>query len=446
MHFRTLLISTLLLLCFGVGLGYLMLQDPGYVLLAYKQHTLETSIWVFMLVSVLVFIPLFVGLYLLVRLFTRVQASKVQFKDWNRDRLNRRARLLTNKGLVEYELGNYSSAQKLLARSAEKTDTAMINYLVSARAANEIGNHNQADDLLKKAMYLPATDELAVGLTQARIQLSRDENEKCLATLMRLKKRAPHHEQLLKLLKETYVKLQDWEQLADLLPELEKYKVINEQEVTLLAEDVYLALLAKAKAATRRIDLSESGITKLETTWSRLPAKLQRNSKIVYAYAEHLVALGADDKAEVLLRTSISRNWDEDLVRLYGLVEGRDAVKHLLVAEGWIKERPNSSVLMLTLGRLALRNHEWQKAREYLEASVKLHKDIDAYGELCRLLASQGDAQQCLTYFQKGLVGELPALPMPADNKTSDSEDLKQSSSGVETGPVNDNNAIRVVK
>lgn len=57
----------LILLLAGAWLGQLMVQDPGYVLLAYRQTTIETSLWVLALMAILAFAVLHTLLNLLSR-------------------------------------------------------------------------------------------------------------------------------------------------------------------------------------------------------------------------------------------------------------------------------------------------------------------------------------------------------------------------------------------
>ena len=118
-----------------------------------------------------------------------------------------------------------------------------------------------------------------------------------------------------------------------------------------------------------------------------------------------------------MLRTQLQKNWDADLVRLYGTVKGEDAHKQLIVAERWLQERPNDADLLLTLGRLSLMNELWGKAREYFTASIRITPDAESYGELGRLLAHLGESQQSYDSFHQGLmlsINGLPALPQPA--------------------------------
>ncbi|MDX5299279.1 MAG: heme biosynthesis protein HemY, partial [Gammaproteobacteria bacterium] len=64
---------------------------------------------------------------------------------------------------------------------------------------------------------------------------------------------------------------------------------------------------------------------------------------------------------------------------------------------------------------LSLRNQMWGKAREYLEASLKLQRNRETLAELCRLTAHQGDHEATSRYLMQGLLDStsLPDLPMP---------------------------------
>ena len=72
---------------------------------------------------------------------------------------------------------------------------------------------------------------------------------------------------------------------------------------------------------------------------------------------------------------------------------------------------------MLALGRLALRNSLWGKAREYLEASYASRRDIQTCAELVRLLEHLGDHAASQAMLRQGfelMANDLPVLPMPA--------------------------------
>ncbi|MFT7373882.1 MAG: HemY protein, partial [Oleiphilaceae bacterium] len=81
-------------------------------------------------------------------------------------------------------------------------------------------------------------------------------------------------------------------------------------------------------------------------------------------------------------------------------------------AENWLKQKPNNSMLLLTLGRLSLRNELWGKALEYFKVSARIHPSPETYGELSRLSLKLNKSDPAL--FTELIVSlALPDLPLP---------------------------------
>ena len=120
-------------------------------------------------------------------------------------------------------------------------------------------------------------------------------------------------------------------------------------------------------------------------------------------YAEQLRQLGAEAGAEELLRHFLTQHYDTALVRLYGLLRGRDPGKQLQVAEGWLKQHPQDAGLLLTLGRLCLHGQLWGKAKDYLESSLAFERHPETCAELARLLAQLGELERSNGLYQEGL-------------------------------------------
>ena len=91
------------------------------------------------------------------------------------------------------------------------------------------------------------------------------------------------------------------------------------------------------------------------------------------------------------------------LVRLYGLVTGSNPDKQLLTAESYLQNHARDSALLLTLGRLCMRNKLWGKARDYLQESIDVQANPEAYYEFAKLHEFEGDRKQAATCYEKGL-------------------------------------------
>ncbi len=384
------LLFLVLVLAGVVGLALLAQQDPGYVLLAYREWTVETSLSLLVVTIVIGF-----GLlYAAIRLIVGGLHLPGNMSRWRRERRANRARQSTRRGLIALAEGNWKRAERYLIRDAADSDLPLINYLGAARAAQKLGSEERRDDYLARAHQSMPDAELAVGLTQAEVQLSDGQTERALATLMHLRSVAPKHGYVLYLLKRLYEKLTSWDELLELTPELRRQKVLSEADADALERRVHAA----------RIDLAvKQGQTgRLNACWEQVPKRM-RNGELLIAYAEAVNRLGDGAEAEQLLRDAIRQQWEPELVRLYGLVRGEDPERQLAAAESWLADHERQPDLLLTLGRLCLRNQLWGKARAYLEASVGADARSETYCELGNLLDRLGEAEQALECYRRGV-------------------------------------------
>lgn len=390
-------------------------DGSGYILISLAGTSVEMSFWTGLflllggLLALLLVVRLVAGFF---RLFSG-GASRVAAAS------GKAVQKRTARGLIEFMEGNWKQARQHLLKSAKKADHPLINYLAAARSSYELGNEEEAFDLLHKAEQSSPDNGLAVALTQARMLLAAKKYEQCLANLERARKIAPHHPVVLDLLQQTYVRLGDWRALQKLMPELRRYKILRDNELNRLERRLYEALLIKA-GDQARLQALDDGIATLDREWQSLPAGLRKQVDVQTLYIEQLLRIGADAHVEAHLRKELKKSWHDPLVAIYGRVQGRDSRKQLLVAEHWQQERPGNATLLLTLGRLCLRNGEWKRAREYFESSLKLRKDPETYAELARLLAHLGEHEQSTRYYQHGLMmitAGLPDLPLPEDGR-----------------------------
>lgn len=386
-----LLFTALLAMAAAVGLALLVQEDSGYVLIGYKVWTLESSLAWFILMGVMLFGLLYFSLRLIANILTVPQ----RIRDWKNRRGMRRARRALNQGLVELSEGQWKGAEKHLLRYADQSESPLLNYLAAARSAQQQGAHERRDLYLQQAHESMPSADVAVGLTQAELQLAHEQLEQALATLMHLRSIAPKHAYVLNLLKTLYKRLEDWPQLRDLIPELRKQKVIDEAEQLQLEVIVYSGLLTQAAQATESDQLGQ--------TWNQVPRNLRSNEGLIACYAQHLMKREQSTQAEALIRETLRRNWNEELIELYGRIEGPEPGKQLSTAEEWLSKNPRNPTLLLALGRLCLRCKLWGKARSYLEASIGAEGTPAAYRELGALLEQMEETDQALACYRSGL-------------------------------------------
>jgi HemY protein len=389
---KRLFIAVLATLLLAAVLAAAIAYDPGYVLIAFGNYTLETTVWVgiaLLLVSLLV-------MYCMILVLHRSVRQGSIFSRWRTNWNERRGRQLTQRGLLAYLEGNFERARVVLDRSANRTESPAINYLLAARAAAAHGEYKMAELYLLRAQRSDDGTDFAVAVTAAELQLRQGKLQEALTALTRLRNQAAKHPHILKLLQDVYTGLRDWEKLIALLPQLRKAKLIT--------RDMSADIEARTMACWFDDMAAQKQNEKLHERWQMLSRTIERDARVVAAYTRGLIALGASDEAEIILRNYLKRNWNAELVALYGKANATDASRQFAYAEQWLRDNGNSAALLLCLGRLAVRNQLWGKARDYFEQSLKLENNPEACVELGRLLVRLGQHERSAEYFERGLV------------------------------------------
>lgn len=153
-------------LVLGGVVGVLMARDPGYVLLAYQDVAVETSLWF----ALALLSAIFAAFYLLIRLLVRLGRSPASLQGWQQRRRAMASRARTDRGLLLLAEGRFQEARKLLADAADRAEEPLVNYLYAARAAQELGDIQGRDDLLRAAHELDPQARFVVGQTQAELE------------------------------------------------------------------------------------------------------------------------------------------------------------------------------------------------------------------------------------------------------------------------------------
>lgn len=391
------LILLLVFMLLGALVFQLMRHDSGYVLLAYGSTTIEMSVWT----ALAIVFVLAVVVYVIWRL---LQGGRkvTRFISGGR-RHSVRAQSQTMAALVDFIEGNWLVARKKLVKSADKSVNPLVNYLAAARCSYELKDFSGALDLLHKAEKSRESSELAVALTQARMQLGSRRYEQCLATLKRIKRSAPEHPVVLDLLANVYWALDDIEALEELLPSLRQLKVRSEEDLRALEIDVYLRQLQLLEKRHKKQPDQQSSKAELDDIWTRVPAALQKEPELMAGFAAVLIRLGYDEDAEPMLAKALQKQWREDWVELYGRVEVANAKAQLKTATVWLKQQDPDAALLAALGRICVRNQLWGKAKDYFRESLNMVPAADVYLELGLLLEQLGEPESSAEVYREAL-------------------------------------------
>lgn len=390
------LFSFLAIIILAVGAGLLAHQDSGYVLFGRGYTTLEMSLTLFL---VLFFLSYIFG-YILIRFIIRSWSMPEQLKQWRFSQQAKKARKASLQGLINLSQGQWKKAERLLTRAVKNSDMPFLNYLSAAKAAQKQNAPERRDHYLALAhKSMPAAD-FSVKLTQAELQFAHGQNEQALATLVHLHSLSPKHTHIMVLLSRLYQQLKSWEDLRKLLPQLHKHKVFSEKELFEIEKETYIELIQLVNA--NQANKKNEG-DKLQQMWQKISRDLKKDANLIEIYCNKLVQLNKNDEAELIIRNTLRKEWQPNLVKQYGLIKSSQLEKQLTFAESLSKNHDNHPLLLLTLGRLCMYNDLWGKARAYLEASVGNKELIESYKELGLLMEYLNEPKLAAEYFKKGL-------------------------------------------
>jgi len=390
------LIWIAIILAAAAWVGAQLESDPGIVIVRAAGWRIDIPLW---LAGFTLLFGLLAFHYML-KLYNWIFHSSYFVGDYAHKRRTRRARRLTHQGFIELAEGDWHKAEKHFLQGAQNSEVPLLNYLSAAKAAQEQGDAKRRDKYLKIAHETTEGADIAIGLTQAKLQYQQGQYEQSLATVKHLLSLAPNHPHILKLLKSIYLQLKDWVQLLSLLPVLRKHKVITAEEENTLEKQMFIHLLEEYKLDSGR-DITD--------IWQKIPKRLQLEPGIVYPYAQFLNETGNTLDFESLLRQTLKRNWSEELIRLYGMAQYPEKQIPLEQAESWLRTHQDSPNLLLTLGRLCVQSQLWGKAQRYLEASLKFAPTPEVYAALGILLEKVDEKELSLQYFRKGLIEMAPS-------------------------------------
>ncbi len=373
----------------AAGLALLLQASPGYLLIQAGSWTVETSL----AVAVILLLVVFALVYFSLRTLVRVSRTPRALRGWAGQRRQKKARNQLHHGLVALTEGYWERAERQLLRSAGESEVPLINYLAAAYCAQALGADERRDRYLQQAYACAPDAEMAVGFTQASLQMEHRQFEQALATLTHLQGKAPRHRYVLKLLMKLYRELKDWEHLRELLPALGRSKLLDGGRMAELERETYTHLLQRAGRA--------NNIERLQEHWTHTPKYLREDERMLLTYARQLFRAGRSELLVKPLAELLDRQWSPDLAYLYGVVQTEEVDSQLRMAERWLRAHPEDAALLLTLGRLCLKAELWGKARTYLRASVQAKPTVEAWRELAMLLDSLGEQEEALAAYRE---------------------------------------------
>lgn len=377
----------------------------SYVLVRIAGLAIETSV-LWLLAALLVgFLLLHLALWL-----WRLPSNTL------RKQLEKRAQAQLEIGMMALTEGDFKKAEKALAKSANTTNRPALNYVAAAQAAQAKGDDDKRDEYLAKAEQATNNPQPII-VSRAQLLLASDQPAAALELLEQVNN--PKKPRVLEALMHCHERLENWQRLVELTPRLSKADLLSTDQ----AQEYRLR--ADRAALTRATTAAE-----LQQAWQNIDRNQRRNPLLLADYASHAIGFGETAALEKELRGAIGRNWSDQLVMLYGQLPNSDSAVRLKQAEKWQKAQPANPMLNLTIARLASATGDNIKARKHFERSLELDPTPEASAELGRLLASEGDRDPAIRYFDQAIrlyQGEAVEIAQPTrlnDGAVIDAEAL----------------------
>lgn len=364
--------------------GIVISLDPGYVLLAWHHWTAEMPLWFAIIVLIIGFVLLSFGFGVI----RTMKSTYLRWIAWKQKRKGIDSRTLTEKSFIALIQGEWKRMEKTLIRAAKIGQMPFLHYLGAAFAAQQQGSDKRRAQYIRNAYAVAPHERVTIGLLQAKLQLDRGQFELARATLKHLQQIAPSHTRIFQLLCELYIKLHDWNALAELFPVLRKH--MDKKAFQALQIKVYRHLLSESYAEEKA----------LQKFWKNIPRTLREMPILLKAYCEALLVFHRDEKVARLIEKALGHQWDDDLIVLYGNLQFVNPAEHLVVAEHWLRKRKYNGTLLLTLAKVSVQLKYWAKAREYCLASLQIEKTPLAYAWLGYVYAKSGETEKALQAYE----------------------------------------------
>ncbi|HBD23810.1 MAG TPA: hypothetical protein DC023_05205 [Oceanospirillaceae bacterium] len=381
----------LLLVIAGAWLGAMIQMDAGYILLAWRQTTVEMSLWVGLVLMLITF----VSLYTLLRLVFSVRAPWQFLLRWSAEGKLRRMQRQTRHGLLALANGQYERAEEKLGGLVANTTQPLVVIPALAEAEARLGKFAQAQARLQRLLTSMPEAFALVGLAQARIFIQQGDAEAALTPLQKITTKDKRHAQANELLLELLQGLQRWTDVIALLKVIGSAKQMSKGMLAQQQQKAY-------QLAFAQITADQQGLEQLLQLWQKAPASVQESSHCRLALVQ---AMGQAEgnpatRTAEFIESSLKQQWNDDLVLAYAHLPMANVEAALKHAESWQQQAKNSAALQLTLGRLCRRLELWGKARDYLTASINIQASKEAHAELARLEQHLGRVDVALEHYR----------------------------------------------
>jgi len=379
----------LLLAVAAVVVALAIKLNAGYVLLVASPYRIELSLNLLLILLV----GGFFGMYFVIRIIARTIRVPRDVRIWRRQQKLDRARAKQDGAVVALLEGRYGRARQQAQEALAIPGSSGLNAIVAARAALDVRDFEDVEALLNRPDAQASSLAVPRLMLSAESALEQGDAQESLRVLNKLRREAGMHTAALRLELRALQAARRWTDVPPLLDQLVKRKVFDAAQ----AEHV------RVSAQSEQLKLLAHDASGLRDYWGRLADAVKAHPKIARAAARSFMQLGGEREAADILAQSLDREWDSDLVELYGECQLGDATRQLEQAERWLVSHNQDAVLLRVLGTLCQRQKLWGKAQTYFEASLGVDNTWRAHLALGEMLGRLGRDAEANAHFVAAL-------------------------------------------
>ena len=377
--------------------------DPGYVLISRTPYEIEVSLSL-LLFGLLVTTTL---IYFLIRLLIRFFRGPEDWRRWRRRRKQERATRSTLSGFARLIEGDWPMAERLLSHHLNDSSTPLLDCLGAAYAAEQRGDERARNRYLAWAGEHDPDHLVAVEVTRARFLERAGQIAQARQVLEALHDQGHRSRALQGLLVKLLHQEGDWDALEKVLNDSRRSKLLSAEQTKALTRELGVArLMTEAQGPGDGVSAA----------WRRLSRKERNDAGYVATYARVVISERRMNQAEQLLRRAIYRQWNTELVSLYGLAHSDRLEEQIRMAETWATTQERSPELLMTLARLYLEKGEKEKAIALLMETSRQAASQRYAMELGLLLESMGRSADALQCYRRGIEGLMEDAASTLDN------------------------------
>lgn len=386
-----LLIIVLFLLA-GLVFAPELSSHKGYLLISFDSYTTyETTIINATFIAIIFYFLLLMVEWALRKLLSMSSVTR----GWFGQRKTRKAQKNSRLGMLALLEGDTKQAQKLLSKSAARSETPALTYIAAARASHQNGDFNQRDDYLQSANEHPGC-RLAVGLVWAELQIDAQQYQNALATLDDLDESFPKNKQVIQFYLVVYPAMKEWSKLINLLNSQRKLINLNEQKLADLELFAHQQLFQELAAESGQL---------LNDYWHKDLARWMRK-ELSYqkAVLEAFINNNRGKLAQEFLLDKLQRQFSLPLLSYLQKIQVTDHYPIITFLEKQLKKAVHADYIHQALAHLKLKENNKEAAIEHLIESLKSLPNVSDYLLVVSLLEEQDRNEESNLYSRQGLV------------------------------------------